>query len=183
MVIHQLRRMSSASSERAADRFHSINRPSGQTLSIWYPAREVGSGWLPALGTRGFHRPLSDPSTDLQVRCHGSERDGRDVPKADTRGRTDAAPEERPNAASAGSGEVRLAGVHRIQPQKSGRRRRANAYHRMKWSPVALPDADRPLAPNRPKPDTADRHDPPARSKTTIDCVSVRYHMPATCRQ
>jgi hypothetical protein len=37
-------------------------------------------GWLPALGTRGFHRPLSDPSTDLQVRCHGSEPDGRDVP-------------------------------------------------------------------------------------------------------
>ena len=33
-------------------------------------------GWIPALGTRGFHRPLSDPSTDLQVRCHGSERDG-----------------------------------------------------------------------------------------------------------
>src|SRR5271165_169536 len=30
-------------------------------------------GWLPALGTRGFQRPLSDPSTDLQVRCHGSE--------------------------------------------------------------------------------------------------------------
>ena len=25
-----------------------------------------GSGWLPALGTRGFQRPLSDPSTDLQ---------------------------------------------------------------------------------------------------------------------
>jgi hypothetical protein len=37
-------------------------------------------GWLPAPGTRGFHRPLSDPSTDLQVRCHGSEPDGRDVP-------------------------------------------------------------------------------------------------------
>src|SRR6201993_776762 len=42
------------------------------------------SGWLPALGTRGFHRPLSDPSTDLQVRCHGSERDGRDVPLTDS---------------------------------------------------------------------------------------------------
>jgi potassium transporter len=41
------------------------------------------AGWLPALGTRGFHRPLSDPSTDLQVRCHGSECDGRDVPEAD----------------------------------------------------------------------------------------------------
>jgi hypothetical protein len=25
-------------------------------------------GWLSALGTRGVHRPLSDPSTDLQVR-------------------------------------------------------------------------------------------------------------------
>jgi hypothetical protein len=36
-----------------------------------------------ALGTRGFRRPSSDPSTDLQVRCHGSERDGRDVPKAE----------------------------------------------------------------------------------------------------
>src|SRR6476660_8602748 len=35
--------------------------------------------WIPALGTRGFHRPLSDPSTDLQVRCHGSERDGREA--------------------------------------------------------------------------------------------------------
>src|SRR5258708_17368607 len=33
--------------------------------------------WLSALGTRGVHRPLSDPSTDLQVCCHGSERDGR----------------------------------------------------------------------------------------------------------
>jgi len=44
--------------------------------------RENGSrGWLPALGTRGFQRPLSDPSTDLQIRCHGSGRDGRDVPK------------------------------------------------------------------------------------------------------
>jgi hypothetical protein len=40
-------------------------------------------GWLSALGTRGVHRPLSDPSTDLQVRCHGSERDGRDVPQPD----------------------------------------------------------------------------------------------------
>ena len=33
--------------------------------------------------TGGVHRPLSDPSTDLQVRCHGSERDGRDVPQPD----------------------------------------------------------------------------------------------------
>src|SRR5712671_1297189 len=40
-------------------------------------------GWVSALGTRGVHRPLSDPSTDLQVRCHGSGRDGRDVPKAE----------------------------------------------------------------------------------------------------
>ena len=45
----------------------------------------VHFGWLPALGTRGFQRPLSDLSTDLRVRCHGSERDGRDVPKADAR--------------------------------------------------------------------------------------------------
>jgi hypothetical protein len=46
-------------------------------------ATPIGSGgWLPALGTRGFQRPSSDPSTDLQVRCHGSERDGRDVPLA-----------------------------------------------------------------------------------------------------
>jgi len=44
---------------------------------------KVACGWIPALGTRGFHRPLSDPSTDLQVRCHGSERDGRDVPRAE----------------------------------------------------------------------------------------------------
>jgi hypothetical protein len=41
---------------------------------------KVSGGWIPALGIRGFHRPLSDPSTDLQVHCHGSERDGRDVP-------------------------------------------------------------------------------------------------------
>ena len=27
--------------------------------------------------------PASDPSTDLQVRCHGSERDGRDAPETD----------------------------------------------------------------------------------------------------
>jgi len=33
-------------------------------------------GWLPALGTRGFHRPLSDPRADLRLRFHGSERDG-----------------------------------------------------------------------------------------------------------
>ena len=37
-------------------------------------------GWLSALGTRGFHRPLfrsfNGPSS-----CHGSERDGRDVPQ------------------------------------------------------------------------------------------------------
>ena len=42
-------------------------------------------GWIPALGTPGFHRPLSDPSTDLQIRCHGSKRDGRDVPLPDLR--------------------------------------------------------------------------------------------------
>jgi hypothetical protein len=54
-----------------------------------YPKATFGSAhqrqqwWLPALGTRGLQRPLSDPSTDLQVRCHGSERDGRDVPKCD----------------------------------------------------------------------------------------------------
>jgi hypothetical protein len=29
-------------------------------------------GWLPALGTRGFHRPLSDPRADLRQRFHGS---------------------------------------------------------------------------------------------------------------
>ena len=47
-------------------------------------AARIGSvGWIPALGNRGFHRPLSGPSTDLQVRCHGSERDGRDVPIPD----------------------------------------------------------------------------------------------------
>jgi hypothetical protein len=30
------------------------------------PARSTngGVGWIPALGTRGFYRPLSDPSTD-----------------------------------------------------------------------------------------------------------------------
>ena len=52
-----------------------------------YPAdanasRNGSVGWVPALGTRGFHRPVSDPSKDLQVRCHGSGRDGRDVPIA-----------------------------------------------------------------------------------------------------
>jgi hypothetical protein len=31
----------------------------------------------------GTQPPLSDPLTDLQVRCHGSQRDGRDVPEAD----------------------------------------------------------------------------------------------------
>jgi hypothetical protein len=36
-------------------------------------------GWLPALGTRGFHRPLSDPRADLRLRFHGSERDGRNA--------------------------------------------------------------------------------------------------------
>jgi hypothetical protein len=40
-------------------------------------------GWLPALGTRGFHRPLSDPRADLRLRFHGSERDGRNVPVPD----------------------------------------------------------------------------------------------------
>src|ERR1700730_6710300 len=45
----------------------------------------VSDGRIPALGTQGFHRPLSDPSTNLQVRCHGSERDGRDVPISDKR--------------------------------------------------------------------------------------------------
>src|ERR1700761_8842053 len=37
-------------------------------------------GWLPALGTRGFHGPLSDPRADLRLRFRGSERDGRNVP-------------------------------------------------------------------------------------------------------
>jgi hypothetical protein len=35
--------------------------------------RSAGGGYL-SLAPGGFHRPLSDPSTDLQVRCHGSER-------------------------------------------------------------------------------------------------------------
>ncbi len=52
-------------------------------LPFAIPAGIGSVGWIPALGTRGFHRPLSDPSTDLQVRCHGSERDGRDVPEAE----------------------------------------------------------------------------------------------------
>jgi hypothetical protein len=38
----------------------------------------MGGSWNP-----DFHRPLSDSSTDVQVRCHGSERDGRDVPIPD----------------------------------------------------------------------------------------------------
>jgi hypothetical protein len=42
-------------------------------------------GWLPVLGTRGFHRPLSDPRADLRLRFHGSERDGRNVPLPDLR--------------------------------------------------------------------------------------------------
>jgi hypothetical protein len=40
-------------------------------------------GWLSALGTRDFHRPLSDPRADLRPRFYGSERDGRNVPIAD----------------------------------------------------------------------------------------------------
>src|SRR5271166_3285116 len=51
---------------------HASSRESGFVL-----------GWLPALGTRGFHGPLSDPRADLRLRFHGSERDGRNVPRAD----------------------------------------------------------------------------------------------------
>ena len=53
------------------------------------PAGKVSLGWLPDLGTRGFHRPLSDPSTDLQVRCHASKRDGRDAPLAEIEERSE----------------------------------------------------------------------------------------------
>jgi hypothetical protein len=51
------------------------------------PNGEVG--WLPALGTRGFHGPLSDPRADLRLRFHGSERDGRNVPQPDLYRRRD----------------------------------------------------------------------------------------------
>jgi hypothetical protein len=40
-------------------------------------------GYLP-LASRGFHRPLCDPLADFRLRFHGSERDDRDVPTADT---------------------------------------------------------------------------------------------------
>src|ERR1700736_2420066 len=33
-------------------------------------------GWLSALATRVFHRPLSDPRADLRLRLHRSECDG-----------------------------------------------------------------------------------------------------------
>ena len=56
--------------------------PPAPHLPFAIPAGTGSIGWVPALGTRGFHRPVSDPSTDLQVRCHGSGRDGRDVPIA-----------------------------------------------------------------------------------------------------
>ncbi len=50
--------------------------------------RHIPTLRLPALGTRGFHRPLSDPRADLRLRLHGSERDGRNVPIADIRRET-----------------------------------------------------------------------------------------------
>ena len=79
-------------SRLTADRMFSPNKSGRRNAK-----RKVRSGWIPALGTRGFHRPLSDPSTDLQVRCHGSERDGRDVPKAES-AFASAGPGTRPSA-------------------------------------------------------------------------------------
>src|SRR5690242_7064431 len=51
---------------------------------MWWRAGDAASPspWFAGVGTRGFHRPLSDPRADLRVRLHGSERDGRNVPKA-----------------------------------------------------------------------------------------------------
>ena len=77
-----------------ASRVTAIGASRSLSVCIWNgsscPIRDLAGGlgagrvgWLPVLGTRGFQRPLSDPSTDLQVRCHGPERDGRDVPQAD----------------------------------------------------------------------------------------------------
>ena len=60
-----------------------LERSPGGACTRWKSAALSRRTWIPVLGTRGFHRPLSDPSTDLQVRCHGSERDGRDVPRAE----------------------------------------------------------------------------------------------------
>jgi hypothetical protein len=60
------------------------DRPLLPPLRPFTEAAGTGSvGWLPALGTRGFRRPLSDPRADLRLRLHGLERDGRDVPIPD----------------------------------------------------------------------------------------------------
>jgi hypothetical protein len=65
-------------SSRSAD--CPVHRPQGENVNFEL-LRLLGEPlkFLRILGTRGFHRQLSDPSTDLQVRCHGSERDGREV--------------------------------------------------------------------------------------------------------
>jgi hypothetical protein len=48
------------------------------------PVARIGLvGWLPALGTRDFQRPLSDPSTDPSSTLPRFKRDGRDVQIAD----------------------------------------------------------------------------------------------------
>src|SRR5215813_11329827 len=64
----------------ALNRRYSGDRPTRKIaphLPFVIPAGIGSIGWIPALGTRGFRRPLSDLSTDLPVRCHGSGRDGR----------------------------------------------------------------------------------------------------------
>src|SRR5260370_19336790 len=50
-----------------------LERSPGGACTRWKGAALSRRTWLPVLGTRGFHRPLSDPSTDLQVRCHRSD--------------------------------------------------------------------------------------------------------------
>ena len=59
-----------------------LRAPLSAWPSLCHAPQTVASGGYPPLATGvSTVRPLSDPSTDLQVRCHGSERDGRDVSK------------------------------------------------------------------------------------------------------
>jgi hypothetical protein len=92
-----------ASPRRSLDRTHSCAQPWPRErvlMPLKRPCRRDrgtarSGGYLP-LEPGGFHRPLSDPSTDLQVRCHGSERDGRNVPLPDV-GHLTAEPRGRPH--------------------------------------------------------------------------------------
>ena len=46
----------------------------------------VRSGWIPALGNRVSTVRYPIPQRTFQVRCHGSQRDGRDVPRSEVVG-------------------------------------------------------------------------------------------------